>query len=45
MRLRWATLFALSFHLVLTESLPAQQIPHAQDKPPGPPAPSRAVKR
>ncbi len=46
MRLRWATLFALSFHLVLTESLPAQQIPHAQDKPPGPPlTPAEAVKK
>src|SRR5262249_31001528 len=44
MRFRRAALVALI--CALTRTLPAQQIPHAQDKPPGPPlSPAEAVKK
>ena len=35
MRFAWAILL-VPVYLLMSESLPAQQIPHAQDKPPGP---------
>src|SRR5579872_1034714 len=45
MRFRWVSLSVLVV-LSMCESLPAQQIPHAQDKPPGPAlSPAEAVKK
>src|SRR5579872_3743337 len=45
MRFRWVSLSVLVV-LSMCESLPAQRIPHAQDKPPGPAlSPAEALKK